>query len=201
MFRPWKTQLLCMNYALALKMIESIVFILWKVWNFQIIVLLVRSSVAFKCIEQKISAVFLLFVWRDFHFIFRARHAISSLVWMFSGIWYVVNSNCGHASKLWYRSGRVLIHSQDWKYHVNPDKAHCSVKSTSYRPCWRVLWPLESVQDSETYRALESKNSHKFQSIILQRVLYLIQLNFARSLASCCIRFYNFFKYIWQYHL
>ena len=34
------------------------------------------------------------------------------------------------------------------------------------------------------YRALESKNSHKFPILLLQRVLYLMQWNFARSLAS-----------------
>ena len=58
---------------------------------------------------------------------------------------YIMNFNCGRVSKLWYRSGQVLIHNQDWKYHGNPEKAYCWVKSTSYKLWYRLAFGSISI--------------------------------------------------------
>ena len=44
------------------------------------------------------------------------------------------------------------------------------------------------------YRALRSKNSHRFQVTIPRRVWFLLNWNFARALALCWIRFLQFFS-------
>ena len=82
------------------------------------------------------SSILYFSIWANSE-LFRA-YQISSPFWMFSVTWIFLSwILC--IPKLWYRSGQVLIHSEDLKYHGNPEKAQCWVKSTSERLCSRIL--------------------------------------------------------------
>ena len=79
---------------------------------------------------------------------------------------YVVNFKRCHVSKLWYRSSLSFdaIHRQDRKYHGNTVKDHFWVKSSWGRPCWRIIRPWESIQDSLT--CINVTSQHWYRAVM-----------------------------------